>query len=179
MKNRGCVADAFWERFVGLRPKKVRRTKIKWEPFLSKSVKLQFKKTCKRTIIKQHAHWCKNGAKTDAQTHKKSMATLVMEKIMKIINKHVFLNGEIIEVHNKNKCFWRFSRLRARTVKVSKYIKNDTKNDSKIYEQSMNLGMKKWYTNDRKRYQNWPHTVPTLWNKWKKCMRKLCLNLVP
>ena len=46
-----------------------------------------------------------NGAKIDAQTHRKSMPKLVMEKIRKNIKNHVSLNGKNIEIHWKSKCF--------------------------------------------------------------------------
>ena len=37
--------------------------------------------------------WCQNSAKTDAQTHQKSMPKLVKKKIIKVIKIHVFQNG--------------------------------------------------------------------------------------
>ena len=46
-----------------------------------------------------------NGANIDAKTHQKSMPKLVTKKIMGIIKRNVSLNGEIIELHCKNKCF--------------------------------------------------------------------------
>ena len=48
-----------------------------------------------------------NRAEIDAKTHnkKKREPNRVMKKIMKIIKIHVSLNGKIIEIHCKNKCF--------------------------------------------------------------------------
>ena len=42
--------------------------------------------------------------KIDAKTHQQSTPKLVTEKVMKIIKRHVSLNGKIIENHCKNKC---------------------------------------------------------------------------
>ena len=55
--------------------------------------------------IELYAKGVPNGAKIDAKTHRKLMPKLVTEKIRKIINNHVSLNGKNIEIHYKNNCF--------------------------------------------------------------------------
>ena len=48
---------------------------------------------------------CQNGAEIDAKTHQKSMPELVSKKIREIIQNHVSLKSEIIEIHWKNNGF--------------------------------------------------------------------------
>ena len=62
---------------------------------------------------------CQNGAEFDATSHQKSMPKLVTKKIMKLIKRHVSLNGKIIKFQCKNNCFWWFIRLQVPTAKVS------------------------------------------------------------
>ena len=57
------------------------------------------------------------------------------EKDQEIIKNHVSMNGKIIQIHCKNNCFGRFSRLRAQTVKG---IKQPSKMKSKSIPKSMN-----------------------------------------
>jgi hypothetical protein len=74
------------------------------------------------------------------------MPKLVTEKIRNIIKNHVSLNGKIIEIHLKNKCFVWFGRLRTRKVKVSKKHQKCTKIQSKFDEQPIqNSCSKKGY----------------------------------
>ena len=55
--------------------------------------------------MKHHAEkvpkWSRNGTNTNGNSIQKQ----VTGNIMKIIKDHVSLNGKIIEIHNKNKCF--------------------------------------------------------------------------
>ena len=73
-------------------------------------------------------NWRQNDIKIDATTHNKSMPKLVTRKFMEIIKNHVSLNGKTIEIQYKNKCFWRFSRLRARTEKGIKQTSTNMPN---------------------------------------------------
>ena len=56
---------------------------------------------------------CQNGTKLDTRTHDKSMPKLVKTKIMKIIQ------IKFLSIVKSSKPFLRFSRLHARTEKVS------------------------------------------------------------
>ena len=101
-----------------------------WSHFGAKSINIQFKTTLKKRSPRNmefYAKWSQNVIQNCSKTHQKSMPKLVTKKIMKIIKNHVSLNGKIIEIHCKNKCFWWFRRLHVRTVKVSKKnIKSET-----------------------------------------------------
>ena len=63
---------------------------------------------------------CQKGDKVDAQTHAKTIPKSVSKQSMNIMKIHLILICKIIQQHCKNKCFWRVSRLRAQTEKVSK-----------------------------------------------------------
>ena len=76
------------------------------------------------------------------------MLKLITEKIRKIIKNHVSPKSKIIEIHLKNKYVWWFRRLHVRMVKVSKNIKNASKNPSKIYGNRCNLRPQKGNENN-------------------------------
>ena len=115
------------------------------KPFLIKTDNTPIPKIINNTIIKNTwnlmTKGCQNGAENDADTHHKSMPKQVSKQIRTIIKNHISLNGEIMEFHGKNKCFWRFSRLRAQTEKVSnkqqKWYQNPIRNQWQIHVKFM------------------------------------------
>ena len=63
------------------------------------------KKSMQKPMSKKHeknAKGSQNEAEIDAKTHQKSMPELVLKKIREIIQNHVSLKSEIIEIHWKN-----------------------------------------------------------------------------
>ena len=76
-----------------------------------KSRSPQNKKIDAKRIPKRNQNRCQNASETNTKTDTEK------EQEKHVI--HVFLHVENIEIHCKNYCFYRFSRLRARTRKVS------------------------------------------------------------
>ena len=54
-----------------------------------------------KTHTENVSKWDRNGTKTNENSIQKQ----VTGNIMKIIKNHVSLNGKIIEIHCRNKCF--------------------------------------------------------------------------
>ena len=67
------------------------------EPFFIKiyknNIPKKHEKTNHQQSLKSMPKGCQHGAKIDAKTNYKSMPKLVTKKVMKIINKRVFLNS--------------------------------------------------------------------------------------
>ena len=79
-----------------------------WSHFGTISYQKVNQKSMQKTMSKKHENNYKgsqNGAEIDAKTHKKSMPELVSKKIREIIQNHVSLKSEIIEIHWKNNGF--------------------------------------------------------------------------
>jgi hypothetical protein len=55
--------------------------------------------------MKNHAEKVSKWSRNDTKTNEHSIHKQVTGNIMKIIKNHVSLNGKIIEIHCKNKCF--------------------------------------------------------------------------
>ena len=95
-----------------------------------------------------------NGTKNDAKTHQESMPKLVTNKIMKLIENHVSLNGKIIENHCENKCFYGLEGCMGERERYQKNIKSETKIHPKIDEKSIQISCsKKGYPKHKKKIE--------------------------
>ena len=128
-------------------------------------------------VTKKHWFWYQKASKMEP----KSMPELITnqcqnwyrKKIREIINNYVFLQGKIIELHWKKKCFWCLRRLHVRTVKVSqKHQKWNQNPSTNRWTIDTNFIFGKVMQQLQKIIQNWAQKgTPKLSKTYQKSIR--------